>query len=92
MKIYIRMFGRFRQQFGEEREIEMADPITPLDALKMIGATSPDAYSALFDDHDDIRRHIVLMVNKKRISHGDCNVLLLGDADKLGVLPPVAGG
>lgn len=92
MKIYIHMFGRFREQFGAQREIEVPEPITPVDALNLVGATNPDAHDALFDEHHGIRRHIILMVNKKRISHDECTSHFLDDADELGILPPVAGG
>lgn len=92
VKIYIRMFGRFRQQFGEWQEIEVPGPITPVEALTMVGATSPDAHDTLFDGDSGIRKHIILMVNKARISHDACTTLHLADGDELGVLPPVAGG
>ncbi len=92
MKIHVRMFGRFKHQFGDWREVEVSDSATPLDVLKEVVATNPEGYLAIFDDQDRIRNHIILMVNRKRIFPADYISLLLDDTDELALLPPVAGG
>ncbi len=92
MKIQVRMFGRFRHQFGDRREVSLPEATTPMAALKDALAASPDSYTAIFDEKDQIRKHIILMVNQKRIAHADTATIPLHDGDELAVLPPVAGG
>jgi molybdopterin converting factor small subunit len=92
MKIQVRMFGRFKQQFGDLREVEVPDGGTPLDVIKEVVATNSEEYRAIFDDQDRIRNHLVLMVNRKRISPSDYISIYLHDTDEVALLPPVAGG
>ncbi len=92
MKISVRMFGRFRHQFWETKDLEFPAVVTPLGVLKEVAATNPDGSAALFDDKERIRNHIVLMVNRKRIREADIVSMHLQDSDELAVLPPVAGG
>ncbi|OPX73134.1 MAG: ThiS family protein [Methanoregulaceae archaeon PtaB.Bin152] len=92
MKIYIRMFGRFKHQFWETKCLDFPEPVSPLHALKEAISLNLGGYTAFFDEKDRIRNHIVLMVNKKRIQHADAGSILLKDSDELAVLPPVAGG
>ncbi len=86
------MFGRFRHQFWETKDLEFPDTVTPLNVLKAVAGTNPGGQEALFDDRDRIRNHIVLMVNRKRIREADIGSILLQESDELAVLPPVAGG
>ena len=92
MKIQVRMFGRFKQQFGDLREVEVPDGVTPLYVLKEVVATNSENYTAIFDDQDRIRNHLILMVNRKRIPPSDYLSLFLHDTDEVALLPPVAGG
>lgn len=92
MKIHVRMFGRFKHPFGDWREVDVPEGNTPLDVLKEVVATNPEGYMAIFDDQNRIRNHIILMVNRKRISLADCSAVILHDTDELALLPPVAGG
>lgn len=92
MKVTVRMFGRFKDQFGDRKEVSVTEGITPVAALADVLKASPDGYTAIFDDRDQIRPHIILMVNRKRIAHAECATISLHDGDELAVLPPVAGG
>jgi molybdopterin converting factor small subunit len=86
------MFGRFRQQFWDRKEVDVHDDVTPSDVLQETIPLHSEGYSAIFDEQDQIRNHIILMVNKKRITHADTETVLLCEADEIAVLPPVAGG
>ncbi len=92
MKIQVRMFGKFKQLFGDGKEVEVSAGITPLDALERVVARESPLYSQIFDDGGKIRSYIVLMVNRKRISPAKFSLASLNEGDELAVLPPVAGG
>jgi molybdopterin converting factor small subunit len=92
MKIYIRMFGRFKHQIWERKEVDVKEGVTPMEVLRGMIAVHSAGYSAIFDDQDQIRNHIILMINQKRISHANSVSVLLKEADEIAVLPPVAGG
>jgi molybdopterin converting factor small subunit len=92
MKIQLRMFGRFKQQFGDVREVEVPEGTTPMEVIKRVVATNSEDYVAIFDDQDRIRNHLILMVNRKRITPSDYISLYLHDTDELALLPPFAGG
>lgn len=92
MKIQVRMFGRFKQLFGDGEEVKVPEGTHPLGALGSIVDTQSELHSAIFDDDGNIRNHIVLMVNRKRISPTEFNLVTLQEDDELAVLPPVAGG
>lgn len=92
MKIQVRMFGRFKQLFGDGKEVQVPEGAHPLDALERIVARQSELYTAIYDDDGNIRNHIVLMVNRKRISPTEFSLITLQEDDELAVLPPVAGG
>jgi len=92
MKIRVRMFGRFKQLFGDGKEVQVPDGINPRDALGSVVARESQLYSAIFDDDGKVRNYIVLMVNRKRISPAKFSQFALQEDDELAVLPPVAGG
>lgn len=92
MNITVKMFGRFRQQFWDQKEIPLYEGVSVLGTVKEISGIIPDGATMLFDDKGNIRNHIILMVNQKRIAHADCSTTVLHDGDELAVLPPVAGG
>ena len=92
MNIYVRMFGRFRQQFWDRKEVSVTEGVSVLVAVKEVIDALPDGGITLFDDKGNVRSHIILMVNQKRIAHADCNTTILHEGDELAVLPPVAGG
>lgn len=92
MKIQVRMFGRFKQLYGEKKEVQVPEGAHPLDALGQIVARESELCSAIYDGDGRIRNHIILMVNRKRISPPEFNLVELQEDDELAVLPPVAGG
>lgn len=92
MKITVRMFGRFKQQFWDRKEVSVSEGATVMVVLKEVISVVPEGRATLFDEKGQVRNHIILMVNQKRISHADCSSLALHDGDELAVLPPVAGG
>ncbi|OPX70748.1 MAG: ThiS family protein [Methanoregulaceae archaeon PtaB.Bin108] len=92
MKITVRMFGRFKQQFWDRKEVSVSEGATVMVALEEVISAFQEGRTTLFDDKGQVRNHIILMVNQKRISHAECGSVVLHDGDELAVLPPVAGG
>jgi len=81
MKITVRMFGRFKQQFWDRKELSVPDGVSVLAALKDTIGAVPDGAMTFFDENGQVRNHIILMVNQKRISHADCGSVALHDGD-----------
>lgn len=92
MNISVRMFGRFRQQFWDRKEVSVTEGASVLVAVREVIGALPDGETTIFDDQGNMRSHIILMVNQKRIAHADCSTIILHEGDELAVLPPVAGG
>jgi molybdopterin converting factor small subunit len=86
------MFGKFKQSFGDGKEVDVSTGISPLDALKCVVERESPLYSQIFDDEGKVRSYIVLMVNRKRISPAKFSLAALNEGDDLAILPPVAGG
>jgi molybdopterin synthase sulfur carrier subunit len=92
MNVRIRAFARFREIIGGENTLELHDGTSVLGALKSLSAGSKDFRDACFDKEGNVASHVVLMINGKRISGRDREILVLNDGDELAIFPPVAGG
>jgi len=92
MKIRVQSFARFREIFGSEQIREMEEGATLAALLLEIGAGSPAAQSALFDEDGILRKYIILMRNKKRVNREEIAAIILNDGDEIALYPPVAGG
>jgi molybdopterin synthase sulfur carrier subunit len=92
MKIRVKTFARFRELVGTDLEIELPVGSTVLDGVNVLLSGNSEAIEALLDEHGNIRSHVIVMVNKRRLANRDREKELLHDGDELAIFPPVAGG
>ena len=92
MKIRVKTFARFRELVGTDLEIELPDGGTVLDGVTRLASTASGAKEALLDENGNIRSHVIVMVNKRRLPNRDREQEVLHDGDELAIFPPVAGG
>ena len=92
MKIRVKTFARFRELVRTDLEIELPDGGTVLDGVTRLASTASGAKEALLDENGNIRSHVIVMVNKRRLPNRDREQEVLHDGDELAIFPPVAGG
>jgi len=90
MNITIRCYARFRDAFGEEQEITIANGATIRDAVRKLAA-GPDA-DLLVDKDNNIRSYVMIMHHETRISPIEAESVTLTDGDTIILFPPVSGG
>ncbi|HOJ96418.1 MAG TPA: MoaD/ThiS family protein [Methanospirillum sp.] len=91
MKITIRCYARFRDAFGEEREISLEEGATIRDAIRALAGNGPDA-DLLIDNACNIRSYVMIMYRDERISPMEAEAVPLADGDLIILFPPVSGG
>jgi molybdopterin synthase sulfur carrier subunit len=92
MKIRVKTFARFRELVGTDLEIKLPAASTVLDGITVLVSTSNEGKEAILDEHGNIRSHVIVMVNKRRLPNRDREKELLHEGDELSIFPPVAGG
>lgn len=92
MIITIRAFARFREILGSETAREVLEGTTLAGLLEAITEENPKMKMALYEDDGTLRRYIILMRNKKRVSHSEIGSIILVGGDEIALYPPVAGG
>lgn len=92
MIITIKAFARFREILGSETTTEVPEGTTFAALLEEIARKNPKMKASLYDDDGSLRRYIILMQNKKRVSQSDVESIILNDGDEIALYPPVAGG
>jgi molybdopterin synthase sulfur carrier subunit len=92
MKILVRAFAVFREILGERIVMNIPERSTLAGLLEELGARSPETKATLFDEEGVLKRHVIIMVNKKRVNRADIRALVLNEEDEVAIYPPVAGG
>jgi molybdopterin synthase sulfur carrier subunit len=92
MNILVRAFAGFREILGESLVMNIPEGSTLAGLLAALGERSQETKEALFDDQGVLKRHVIIMVNKKRQNRADIESHVLDEGDEVAVYPPVAGG
>ena len=92
MKVLVRAFAGFRDVMGENTSYDLPDKSDLSTLLSLIASRSEESRALLFDNKGQLRGHIILMVNRKRVSRTVIGTLLLSEGDEVALYPPVAGG
>ena len=90
MKVRVRAFAQFREIIGSEVEVEVPEGTDLIGMLARLAGGSGPVREALFDHEGTVLRHVILMVNGKRV--GGKERYVLSEGDEVAVFPPVAGG
>lgn len=90
--ITIRSFARFRDLFGEERQCTISEHNTVVHVLSALINETQVPASTLFNDNGDVHAHLIIMLNKKRMTKAAIAEQILSDGDEIILYPPVSGG
>ena len=91
MKITVRAFARFREDFGETTDLAIAEGATLTAALGDLVRLRGHA-ETLFDDDGTIRDHVLVMVGGTRLPPEERDGRILAEGDEVVIYPPVSGG
>jgi molybdopterin synthase sulfur carrier subunit len=92
MKVQVRSFASFREILGENFSTDLPEGSTTISLLERLGSQSSGAKDILFDTNGELKRHVIIMVNKKRQNRVEIASRVLEEGDEVAVYPPVAGG
>ncbi len=92
MMIRVKMFGRFRHELWECREIGAKSGASALEVLQEAVPRDSIMFPEVFDAEERIKNHIIIVRNGTRMTRAEYDGLPLKDSDEIAVLPPVAGG
>lgn len=92
MKVLVRAFAGFRDIMGERTSYDIPENSDLSALLSLIVQRSEESRALLFDNRGQLRGHVVLMVNRKRVPRNAIRWLSLSDGDEVALYPPVAGG
>ncbi len=92
MQVKVRAFAQLRETLGGERLVEIPDGATMKRLLTVIGGVSEMGRAALFEESGELKGHVILMRNGKRVRKTEIDTLALTEGDEIALFPPVAGG
>jgi len=90
--ITIRSFARLKELFGEERQCSVSEQSTVADVLLTLTHETQVPQSPLFNDMGHVHAHLIVMLNKKRLTEAAIMEQILSDGDEIILYPPVSGG
>lgn len=91
-RVKVRAFARFRELFGDAFEVSVPAPPTLGAVVHAVGERNRDGLLELFDGEQRVKRSVILLVNRERITGDDREGRQLADGDEVAIYPPVAGG
>ena len=95
MRVSVRLFTTLRELAGKREEMLDFDmeTVRVIDALRDLAEKYGKQFEAyLFNDRDEVREHLQLLVNGRDVSLLEQNETLLREGDKVAIVPPVGGG
>lgn len=90
--ITIRSFARLKEVFGEERQCSLSEQSTVADVLLILIHETQVPASTIFNDMGHVHAHLIVMLNKKRLTEAAIMEQILSDGDEIILYPPVSGG
>ena len=85
-------FSFKRELEADYRSLELDDDATVRSALEALALHHPRIQDRLFDDDGEVLRHINALVNGSNVVFRQGFDTVLGDGDRLTILPPAGGG
>ena len=87
----VRVFGTLRPLVGaKEVEVEAADTVGAL--LREITAQYPTLRERVFDEQDNLRTSVHLLINGRSIRFLNGLHTVIRESDEIALFPPVGGG
>ena len=91
MIVFITVFGSLKEHFPPKTEMSIGETAT-LKAVLLEFAEKHNGKALLFDADENVRRHLVIQVNKKRVITSKADESKLQNGDEIILYPPVSGG
>ncbi len=91
MNVNYTTYARFAEVFGKDGNLTLEDTTTLGEALQTLCGTDQTKRGMLFDADGSVRKYVILMVNRERITADELD-LALHDGDEIVLYPPVSGG
>jgi molybdopterin synthase sulfur carrier subunit len=92
VRVKVRAFASFREILGGDMEIELAEGATMEALLVSLSMKSRRFEEEAFNPSGDLKGHLLLMINRKRIDPAADLQITLCQGDEVALFPPVAGG
>jgi molybdopterin synthase sulfur carrier subunit len=92
VNVRVRAFAQLREVLGADRMMDVPEGATVSSLLALLGAESVQAKEALFEENGDLKGHVILMKNGRRLPRADAGATALAEGDEVALFPPVAGG
>jgi molybdopterin synthase sulfur carrier subunit len=92
VKVRVRAFAQLREALGADRMMDVPTGATVSTLLALLGAESVQAKEALFEGNGDLKGHVILMKNGRRVPGSEIGATPLAEGDEFALFPPVAGG
>ncbi|WP_342677213.1 ubiquitin-like small modifier protein 1 [Methanofollis sp. UBA420] len=92
MNVRVRAFAQLREALGADRTMDVPAGTTMSTLLALLGAESVQAKEALFEENGDLKGHVILMKNGRRVPRSEGGTNALSEGDEVALFPPVAGG
>ncbi|MDD8015141.1 MAG: MoaD/ThiS family protein [Acidobacteriota bacterium] len=92
MKVKVKFFADFRSLFGaKEKDVELSPESRVRGLLDMLCDT-PDRRAGVFDEREDLNRHVIVMRNGAPLPPSVGLETRLRDGDQVAVFPFIGGG
>lgn len=92
VNIRVRAFAQLREVLGADRTMDVPAGATMSSLLALLRAESVQAKEALFEENGDLKGHVILMKNGRRVPRSEAGDTALAEGDEVALFPPVAGG
>ncbi len=90
--VHVRAFARFREMFGDHFEVQVRAPATIHMVVEAVAGRNEHGIAELLDDGGTIKRSVIVLVNRERISGDGREQRAVEAGDEVALYPPVAGG
>ncbi len=90
--VHVRAFARLRELFGDRLEVPVSGPATVHSVATQLAGVNPAAAGELLDEEGNLRRSVIVMVNRERITGIRREDHPVRPGDEVAFYPPVAGG
>jgi molybdopterin synthase sulfur carrier subunit len=92
VRVKVRTFSSFREILGGDMEMELPEGATMQSLILFLSVKNPRFEEEAFNHSGELKGHLLLMINRKRIDPAADLEVTLCHGDEVALFPPVAGG